>query len=573
MRQIVKVVLMLLVFSSCQAADCPDWPQSRLSSETTVLTTQLVQWDRDYHQKGFSPVDDAIYDGLRLKEKNWLQCASQSTSEPNPPRDTPSSGSEPLIKHPIAHTGLKKLVDEKALKHWMSGRKDLWIQPKIDGVAVSLVYRQGKLVSLLSRGDGIIGQDWTSKAAFIPAIPSIINDSREQLVLQGELYLMMTGHQQNISGGMNARSKVAGSMMRHTASPGLRQLGVFIWSWPDGPERMEERMESLARLGFPQTKAFTQRIRMPEDVSAWRETWFSQPLPFVTDGVVIRQGQEPAGRYWRNNTASWAVAWKYPPQKQSTEVKRIDVVVGRSGKVTAIVHLKDVQLDDKRVNKVSVGSLAKLEEWDIIPGDQVSIVLAGQGIPKLEKVIWRVQERAAQKALPHNDYSALTCFLPTAGCQQQFLSRLIWLSGPEGLKIQGLGGATWTSLVEAKRINHLGEWLHLTPELMILAPGISIKQAQKIYAQLQLTKQKTFRQWLSAIGFPSFALKTAAAYQNWYDVAQITAAEWRHSVGIGEKRVADILAFINHPQIQSLVEFLNRENVPAFRRVSTATQK
>src|SRR5471030_2829766 len=337
MRQIVKVVLMLLVFSSCQAADCPDWPQSRLSSETTVLTTQLVQWDRDYHQKGFSPVDDAIYDGLRLKEKNWLQCASQSTSEPNPPRDTPSSGSEPLIKHPIAHTGLKKLVDEKALKHWMSARKDLWIQPKIDGVAVSLVYRQGKLVSLLSRGDGILGQDWTSKAAFIPAIPSTIDDSREQLVLQGELYLMMTGHQQNISGGMNARSKVAGSMMRRSPSELLKNLGLFIWSWPDGPQMMENRLLSLTQLGFAQTAAFTRKVASVDDVAQWRDEWFNLPLPFATDGVVIRQSEESAGQYWKNHTAGWAVAWKYPPVTEATEVTDIETTLGRRGKITVLL--------------------------------------------------------------------------------------------------------------------------------------------------------------------------------------------------------------------------------------------
>lgn len=456
MCQMLKLLSMLFVFSSCQAADCPKWPQSRLSNETALLTTQLSQWDRLYHLNGYSPVDDATYDLLRLKEKSWLQCAGQPTYEPNPPREPPSANHS-LVQHPIAHTGLKKLADERALSQWMVGRGDVWVQPKVDGVAISLIYRKGKLVSLLSRGDGVIGQNWTSKAAFIPAIPLNIDDSREQLILQGELYLLMTGHQQSVAGGMNARSKVAGAMMRHSASEILSQLGIFIWSWPDGPKTMNDRLTSLTRLGFPQTKAFTHVVSSVEDVAKWRKNWYSQPLPFATDGIVIRQGLEPTGRYWKNNTASWAVAWKYPTQTQSTEVKGVETVIGRTGKVTVVIHLKEINVDDKRVNKVSIGSIDKFKAWDIAPGDHVSIRLAGQGIPKLEKVLWRVEERAVINTVLRKDHSALTCFLPTAGCQQQFLSRLVWLSGPEALKMQGLGSATWKSLIEAQRVNHLGD--------------------------------------------------------------------------------------------------------------------
>lgn len=569
MRQILKMLLILLIYSSCQAADCPDWPQSRLREETQNLAAQLGQWDGIYHLQGQSPIDDASYDNLRLKERLWLECAKQPDYEPNPPHDI-ASVHQTLLAHPVAHTGLKKMRDKAALANWMQGHQDLWVQPKIDGVAVSLVYRKGQLVSFLSRGDGEFGQDWTNKAPFIPAIPSVIDDKREQLVLQGELYLMMTGHQQQSAGGMNARSKVAGAMMRRLPSDILKQLGLFVWSWPDGPQTMENRLSGLTRLGFLQTSIFTRKVGSVDDVAQWREKWFNQPLPFATDGVVIRQSEEPAGQYWKNNTAGWAVAWKYPPATEATEVTNIETTIGRRGKVTVLLHLKEIKIDDKTVNKVSIGSLARLKQWDVVPGDQVAITLAGQGIPKLDNVIWRVKDRTLPALPQPEDYSALTCFLPTLGCQPQFLARLIWLSGAEGLNMTGLGGATWLLLIRDNKVSNLADWLQLTPEILGSVPGISAKKAQKVYAQIQLSRQKTFRQWLSALGFPVFAVNEAATYGNWYQVKNVTPSHWQHSVGIGERRVADILAFIHHPQVSALTELLNKARVPAFLEAETS---
>lgn len=569
MRQILKMFLILIIYHSCQAAQCPDWPQSRLREETKGLAAQLGQWDGIYYLQGQSPIDDASYDNLRLKERFWRACAKLPDYEPNPPRDI-ASAHQTLMAHPVAHTGLKKMRDKAALGTWMRGHHDLWVQPKIDGVAVSLVYRKGQLVSFLSRGDGEFGQNWTNKAPFIPAIPSIIDDKRELLVLQGELYLMMTGHQQQSAGGVNARSKVAGAMMRHLPSDILKQLGLFVWSWPDGPQTMENRLADLTRLGFTQTSAFTRKVDSVDDVAHWRDEWFRQPLPFATDGVVIRQSEEPAGQYWKNNTADWAVAWKYPPVTGATEVTGIETTLGRRGKMTVLLHLKEIKIDDKTVSKVSLGSLARFKQWDVVPGDQVAITLAGQGIPKLDNVIWRVKDRTLPALPQPEDYSALSCFLPTPECQPQFLARLIWLSGPEGLNMSGLGGATWRSLLVNHKVRSLTDWLQLTPETLGSVPGISAKKAQKIFAQIQLSRQKTFRQWLSALGFPAFAVKEAATYENWYQLKNVTSSQWRHSAGIGERRVDDILAFINHPQVSALTELLSKEKVPAFLQADTS---
>lgn len=564
MRQLLIISLLFIHFSSLCAAlpdgACPDWPATHLEKETLKLTAQLAQWDTAYHQSGVSPVEDSVYDNLRQKQSFWLQCAGQVLPAPVIPR-----ADDAISVHPVSHTGLNKMKDKQAVAEWMRGRKNLWVQPKIDGVAVSLVYRYGKLAALLSRGDGEKGQSWTEKAVLIPAIPLSIGDMSPELVLQGELYLKMTGHQQSAHGGVNARSKVAGAMMRTGASDILNQLGIFIWSWPDGPRSMTSHLEKLRQFGFPAVSQYTLPVSSVDDVAKWRDIWFLQPLPFATDGVVIRQEEEPAGKYWKNKPASWAVAWKYPPARQLTEVAGITTTIGRSGKVTVILNLKSLRLDDKWVNKVSVGSVSRFRKWDVLPGDQVAITLAGQGIPRLDEVVWRVSERQVLQLPDPQLYSAFSCFTPEPGCTQQFLSRLIWLSGPEALDMAGFGGATWQKLLDAFPADSLVSWLDINEKEMAEVPGISAKQAQKLVAQISLAREKDFRHWLSAMGFPSFALKFAENQHSWDQLKDLNSQQWEATAGIGKTRAQQIFEFIHHPQIISIAGALRQAHLPAFQ--------
>lgn len=564
MRQLIIISLLFIHFSSLSAElserACPAWPATHLEKETLQLTAQLAQWDTAYHQSGISPVEDSVYDNLRQKQSFWLQCAGQVLPAPVIPR-----AEDAISVHPVSHTGLNKMKDKRAVADWMKGRKNLWVQPKVDGVAVTLIYRYGQLAALLSRGDGEKGQSWTAKAALIPAIPLTIPDLAPQLVLQGELYLKMTGHQQSADGGVNARSKVAGAMLRTSASDILNQLGIFIWSWPDGPLSMSSHLGKLSQFGFPVVSQYTLPVKSVDEVAKWRDTWFLRPLPFATDGVVIRQEEEPAGKYWRNKPATWAVAWKYPPARQLTEVAGITTTIGRSGKVTIILNLKSLRLDDKWVNKVNVGSINRFRKWDVLPGDQVAITLAGQGIPRLDEVVWRVSERTGLQLPDPQQYNALSCFTPEPGCAQQFLSRLVWLSGPEALDMAGFGGATWKKLLDARPADSLVSWLDITEKEMAAVPGIGVKQAQKLMAQISLTREKDFRHWLSAMGFPTFALKFAERQHSWNQLKAMTSPEWEATAGIGKTRANQIFEFIHHPQVMAIAGTLRQAHLPAFQ--------
>ncbi|SUB14315.1 DNA ligase B [Pantoea agglomerans] len=172
---------------------------------------------------------------------------------------------------------------------------------------------------------------------------------------------------------------------------------------------------------------------------------------FVTDGVVVHQSLRPAGKNWLPGEGTWAVAWKYQPPEVSAEVLSVDFPVGRTGKIAAVLNLQPVQLDDKTVRRVNVGSLRRWQESDIVAGDVITLSLAGQGIPRLERVIWRVAERHYPQPPDASRYTPLSCYTFSAECQKQLLAKLRWLSQKTVLNIPGVERSTWLHLLENRQ--------------------------------------------------------------------------------------------------------------------------
>ena len=294
---------------------CPEWPQAQARQEVYRLNQQVTAWNNAYWRQGSSGVSDEIYDQLSARLMQWRRCFSLVSPADN--ADMPPTTGE--VGHPVAHTGVRKLADQSDVARWMRDKTDLWVQPKVDGVAVTLVYRHGRLAQAISRGDGRSGEEWTARVRQIPAVPKVTEGELANSVLQGELFLQRDGHVQKQMGGMNARAKVAGTLMRLDSSAQLAELGIFIWAWPDGPQDMRQRLALLRKSGFLHSASFTQPVTDAQQVVRWRERWLTSPLPFATDGVVVRRGHEPAGRLWAPGQGEWVVAWKYPPASRLME--------------------------------------------------------------------------------------------------------------------------------------------------------------------------------------------------------------------------------------------------------------
>ncbi|MCF6752859.1 NAD-dependent DNA ligase LigB [Pseudomonas stutzeri] len=548
--------LLLLVSPICLAA-CPPWGAERARSEISELTQRLAEWDDAYHRRGLAPIDDELYDQARARLSQWQQCfPTQDAASPSPL----AHAGGPL-PHPVAQTGLAKLADVAELRAWMATRDDLWIQPKVDGVAVTLVYRDGRLHRAISRGDGRSGQDWTARARQLPAVPAQL-PRRDEVVLQGELYWRQDAHVQARAGSDGARGRVAGALQGKTsAADSTARIGLFVWDWPNGPAGMTERLAGLAAMGFADSVRFSQPLSDPEQARQWRERWYHQPLPFASDGVVLRQGRRPPAERWQASPPHWAVAWKYPPRSALAQVRRVEFRIGRRGRITPLLQLDPVHLDDRRIARVSLGSLKRWQTLDIRPGDQVAIRLAGLTIPQLDSVVWRSPQRAAVQTPDPRRYHALSCWQATPGCEQQFLARLAWLSGKHGLAIPETGPGTWRALLDAGLLPDLLAWLELDAARLQQVPGFGATRATSLARNLAAARQRPFTHWLAALGLPDGA--ALAPDDDWQRLAARSEADWR-AAGTGAARARQLWQFFQADAPQALRARLQQAGVHGF---------
>ncbi|MGM0616302.1 MAG: NAD-dependent DNA ligase LigB [Pseudomonadota bacterium] len=552
----------LVLWSSVvQGADCPIKAAEALDADIQSLSRQISQWDDAYYQQGKSLVSDDIYDQAVATLEHWRRCAGKS--QPYRPAQEVVKPHE-LLAHPYTQRGLEKR-DSEGVQRWMQRRDNLWIQPKVDGVAITLEYLDGRLVKAISRGDGQHGQDWTPRARQLPAVPNRLPESLTA-VMQGELYWRAgSDYIQSRDGHRQLRGKVAGAMAQEAPdAKTLARIGLFVWAWPNGPQAIEEQLTRLAELWFDSAE-YSHPVSDYAQAEQWRERWFDQPLPFATDGVVLKQALLSTEVLSLDDAPpAWALAWKYPAQQALATVRGIAFRVGRTGRITPLVHLQPVILEGRRISRVSLGSLAQWQALDIRAGDKVAVTLGGLTIPQLAGVVWTSPKRQPLWVPDEQDYHALSCLtlneaLP--GCEDQLLARLVWLG--EALEMQGIGEGTWKKLIKADVVTDLIGWLQLDKPALIAAPGIGAATANRLLAEFDAARKQPFANWLQALGAPPGSDQTQG---DWASLAALSAAQWQALPNVGPVRSRALDAFFTHPEIQRMAAALEKAGVEGFER-------
>ena len=555
-----RIITLLLLFFATPAfaQPCPDWSADFAGSQLKDLRERLAIWDDHYHRLGESLVSDELYDQHRARLVRLQDCfPGHGASTANP---LASAGGP--VRHPVPHTGLEKLADEQAVRDWIKGREDLWVQPKVDGVAVTLIYRRGELAQLISRGDGVNGHDWSRHIPALPAALRTLVEMRD-LTVQGELFWRLDGHVQATSGSINVRSKVAGLMARQQISARQAQaLDLFIWAWPDGPADPAQRFARLRAMGLPNAALFSQPVATFEDAARWRQHWYRSALPFASDGVVLQQARRPPATRWQAGSSHWSAAWKYPFAQALADVRAVQFKIGRTGRITPVIQIDPVRLDDRVVQQVSAGSLQRWQALDIQPGDQITLSLAGLTIPRIDDVVQKGPQRDAARPPEPGTYHALSCWQPVPGCREQFVERLNWLAGKQGLKMAGIGPGTWNRLIDAGKIQNLTDWLDLQPQDLTTVDGIAERSSQRFHGVFQRAREQPFAQWVRGLGVP--APKTSELGNSWAELAARDAAQWQREPGIGATRAAQLTAFFAEPQVRALAVRLGEEAIQGF---------
>ncbi|MDW5378876.1 NAD-dependent DNA ligase LigB [Halomonas sp. HP20-15] len=546
------------------AAACPPGDPAQRQAALAQLSARLARWDEAYYQDGKRLVEDGVYDAAKRRQLAWQTCLRQAADGTADRPRPPATGH--LVAHPIVQTGLNKADSRQVVANWLAGRDDrsLWIQPKVDGVAVTLVYRNGALSAAISRGNGVHGQNWLPQAKLIEAIPVRLSDAPVRVVLQGELYAKRPGHVQARDGTDGARSAVIGLMARERLDKSAAaSIGLFVWDWPDGPAELPARNERLAAWGFSDVRTYSLPVDTLADVAAQRQAWFNAPLPFASDGIVLRQSRRPAAATWQPEPPDWALAWKYPARRTLAVVEGIDFSVGRTGRITPIAELAPVTLNDRTVSRVSLGSLERWRELDVRPGDQLSVALAGLTIPRVDGVVLRRQPRPAVEAPEADDYGPWSCLAPSPGCREQFVARLDWLSSDQGLDMAGIGEGTWLQLVESGLVDDLLGWQTLDRAALEALPGVGEARARQWQETFEDTHRRPAIAWLQALGLPPIdeeVLRQASPTMSLAELRQRTIAQWQRADGIGPVRSEALWRFLHGSQTAPLLERLVAEH-------------
>lgn len=391
--------LIFSVFYVFADPNCPNWDQKQIIIEMQSLDNKLMQLNMDYWKNGISSVSDEVYDQLKEHYRFLNNCFPNNNYSSLKKIEQPILAQDKLnaqsvIRHPIIHIGVKKVYTQEDAITWFQQRKKIWLQPKIDGVAITLVYQNGKLISAISRGDNQVGKDWLPAILKAKNIPHQIESEQETVILQGEIFWKTERHIQAKDDSIHYRTQVATLLMQHQPdSKKLDYLYFWVWEWANGSTLMSERLAGLKKMGFYYGVQDSHCIENEEQLLKWRKYYYEMPQDYATDGVVLKEEKRLSAKDWQSKKPYWQIAWKHPAKKQITTIKSIDYSIGKTGKITPYLVIEPTKIDQKIVRKVSLHSVKTLEKADLAIGDLISIRLSGDAIPLLDEVILRNKDR------------------------------------------------------------------------------------------------------------------------------------------------------------------------------------
>ncbi|WP_157673387.1 hypothetical protein [Endozoicomonas ascidiicola] len=504
MKTITTIALLLLPFTVF-AQPCPEWNKPAATANMQRLVQKIRYHDDLYFNQNSPVISDDEYDSLTRKLTFWKHCFPDIpvTKQPHKPND------KYTILHHSPMGSLKKASDEKDVHHFLDSlpNQQLLVQPKIDGIAVELIYKNGKLTSASTRGNGEYGMDILQHIEKIPAIPKEIRfPSQPLIVLHGELFIRLDQIPDTLlESSASARHFIAGLVNRKTPdSKQLQYADFFPWHWINSPyETASESITQLIRFGFSALQQNTFPVTTFEEIETIRQRYNNKKQPdFLMDGIVIKANdlkfRQDAG--WAGDAPYWAIAWKFPPEVGITKVQNIEFNIGRTGRITPVLHLKPVEVQGKNVSRLSLGSVKNIQMKDIAIGDQISIYLKGGAIPVFGKSLFRPEERKTPVIPTTDKYTPVTCLSYFPDCEKQFLARMKWLTGSQGLNMAITGNAI-QELIAAGHIKTLADILQLEKH-QLLEAGIHQDDIQKF------TAPKSLKQQIRALGIPGLGGST-----------------------------------------------------------------
>ncbi|MEO0132524.1 MAG: NAD-dependent DNA ligase LigA [candidate division WOR-3 bacterium] len=559
----------------------------------------------NYHNYRYYVLNDPVISDYEYDQllKELIELEKQFPEFITPDSPTQRVGGEPLKEFkPVTHSPPMLSLDntysyeelEEFDRRIRKAVSDIHyiVEQKVDGVAVSLIYQDGKFIQGATRGDGTTGDDITQNLKTIKTIPlQLLTDDPRLLNIEvrGEVYLTKKqfaelNKEREEAGEMlfaNPRNAAAGSLK--LLDPKLvaeRKLDIFVHTIPKPPSREYtsdyQMLETLKKIGFkviPHSERFTSIKQVIEYCEKWQEE--RHKLPYEVDGMVIKVDEFLAREKLGETQKSprWAVAYKYPPMQATTQIIDVLFSVGRTGVITPVAKMKPVFLSGSTISSATLHNFDEIKRKDIRVGDTVIIEKAGEVIPQVVKVVVDKRTGKERKILPPQkcpvcqsklvreaDEVALRCI--NASCPAQIKGRLLHFASRSAMDIEGLGTVLVNTLVDKKLVKDFADLYHLRYEDLIKLERMGDKSVKNLLSAIEKSKSRPYRNVLYALGIRHVGLHTAqvltTAFPSIEKLQNATFEEISSVMGIGPTVAESIKNFFSDKENLRLIERLKK---------------
>lgn len=563
------------------------------------LRAEIEAHDRLYYKEAAPKIDDQAYDRLKARLAELEAANPEFDFGPSP---TASVGDDRLeafqsYRHRVPMLSLDNTYSREELiefgrrleKRFPAETLHFLVEPKIDGVAVSLTYEQGKFIRAVSRGNGTEGDDITQNVRHIAGLPETLTDAPDILEVRGEIFMrheeferinqLRTAAEQPLYA--NPRNLAAGTIkLLDPAEARSRKLDIVLYGvGACEPARFfshqAEIQERLKAWNFP----VLEKIWLVDGIeSAWTSIEeldaLRQKFNYPTDGAVVKLDdfrlQDEAG--FTSKAPRWAIAYKFEAERAETLLKEISLQIGRTGVVTPVAILEPVQLAGTTVSRATLHNEDEIRRKDIRPGDTVLVQKAGEIIPQVLSVV--TSKRPAD-SLPF-DFGAHLKSLgidaersPDGGAAWRIISKndpavqqraLQHYASRACMDIENLGTAIVEQLIARDLVQNIADLYQLEKAQLLELDKFAEKSAQNLIDALQASKTRELWQLIHGLGIPQVGKQSAkdleAHFESLDQIAAATEEQLEEIDGIGAIMAQSIHAWFADPGNQALIERL-----------------
>ncbi|NOQ21713.1 MAG: NAD-dependent DNA ligase LigA [Candidatus Aegiribacteria sp.] len=509
-------------------------------SEAENLRELIRYHNRLYYAEDRSEISDGEYDTLMLRlmelESRWPELATEDSP-------TLRVGAKPLSRFPSILWdppmlsldnvfSVEEFIEfDRRIRHELKLEDDpvYSVEPKLDGLAIALIYENGVLQRAGTRGDGSEGEDVTPNARTLRSIPlKLSSDLSGNLVVRGEVIFRKNDFQKmnkerkslGLEPFVNPRNAASGSLRqldsRITASRPLSFIAYGTARWPGGIASQHSLLDLLARLGIPLNPCNSLCRGVDEvEIACRRLEENRDELPWEIDGAVIKLNE--ASFQERMGTLSrfprWAAAWKFRAEEAVTRLIDIEIQVGRTGKLTPVARLEPVFVGGVTVSSATLHNEDELCRKDARPGDKVIVRRAGDVIPEVVRSLGRPDgERGEKFEFPRScpvcngpvareeDASAHRCMNPS--CPAKLRESLFHWGSRDALDIEGLGSKLAEQLVDKGMVKDVSDLYSLTRPQLASLDRMGGKSADNLIKELEESLSATLQRFITGIGIP-----------------------------------------------------------------------